>query len=224
MYSLFNLTYYLVHNIYWNLILSICLTLDFYCDQFFVSLYLQLTRAYFAFLEVLFSSHIVFILNLDTNTFMHIAGSLESGLKGLDTNISSQVWLCIAFLLTILLFFINQLTCQFYSEVCEWFLSWEIWRMFFLLYVTWGLLIFVILLQCASAVDNLAAFYFNNITMGETPSSPAANNLARHIVDCPTLFPEVRNYLVITWINFQLSIAECTYLFKSSGLSCFWFL
>ncbi|XP_022997045.1 exportin-7-like isoform X1 [Cucurbita maxima] len=94
----------------------------------------KLTRAYFAFLEVLFSSHIVFILNLDTNTFMHIAGSLESGLKGLDTNISSQ---------------------------------------------------------CASAVDNLAAFYFNNITMGEAQSSPAAINLSRHIVDCPTLFPEI---------------------------------
>ncbi|KAA0064799.1 exportin-7 isoform X1 [Cucumis melo var. makuwa] len=100
----------------------------------------KLTRAYFAFLEVLFSSHIVFILNLDTSTFMHIAGSLESGLKGLDTNISSQ---------------------------------------------------------CASAVDNLAAFYFNNITMGEAPSSPAAINLARHIVDCPTFFPEVRSFLVI---------------------------
>ncbi|XP_022131545.1 exportin-7 isoform X3 [Momordica charantia] len=94
----------------------------------------KLTRAYFAFLEVLFSSHIVFILNLDTNTFMHIAGSLESGLKGLDTNISSQ---------------------------------------------------------CASAVDNLAAFYFNNITMGEAPSSPAAIKLSRHIADCPTLFPEI---------------------------------
>ncbi|XP_038886031.1 exportin-7 isoform X4 [Benincasa hispida] len=94
----------------------------------------KLTRAYFAFLEVMFSSHIVFILNLDKNTFMHLAGSLESGLKGLDTNISSQ---------------------------------------------------------CASAVDNLAAFYFNNITMGEAPSSPAAINLSRHIVDCPTLFPEI---------------------------------
>lgn len=45
--------------------------------------------------------------------------------------------------------------------------------------------------QCASAVDNLAAFYFNNITMGEAPTSPAAINLARHIVDCPSLFPEV---------------------------------
>lgn len=52
---------------------------------------MQLTRAYFAFLEVLFNSHITFVLNLDTNTFMHMVGSLESGLKGLDTNISSQV-------------------------------------------------------------------------------------------------------------------------------------
>lgn len=31
------------------------------------------------------------MLNLDTTTFMHIVGSLESGLKGLDTSISSQV-------------------------------------------------------------------------------------------------------------------------------------
>uniref|UniRef100_A0A2P2M004 Exportin-7 isoform X1 n=3 Tax=Rhizophora mucronata TaxID=61149 RepID=A0A2P2M004_RHIMU len=96
--------------------------------------YRKLTRAYFGFLEVLFSSHITFILNLDTNTFMHIAGSLESGLKGLDTNISSQ---------------------------------------------------------CASAVDNLAAYYFNNISMGEAPSSPASVNLARHISDGPNLFPEI---------------------------------
>ncbi|XP_048135325.1 exportin-7 isoform X4 [Rhodamnia argentea] len=60
--------------------------------------YRKLTRAYFAFLEVLFSSHIVIILNLDTSTFMHIVGSLESGLKGLDTNISSQVrnWLILS--------------------------------------------------------------------------------------------------------------------------------
>jgi hypothetical protein len=45
--------------------------------------------------------------------------------------------------------------------------------------------------QCASAVDNLAAYYFNNITMGEVPTSPTAINLARHIADCPNLFPEV---------------------------------
>lgn len=52
---------------------------------------LQLTRAYFAFVEVLFNSHLLFVLSLDTHTFMHIVGSLESGLKGLDAGISSQV-------------------------------------------------------------------------------------------------------------------------------------
>lgn len=63
------------------------------CRKIFIQIffYVQLTRAYFAFLEVLFNSHIVYILNLDTTTFMHIVGSLESGLKGLDTSISSQV-------------------------------------------------------------------------------------------------------------------------------------
>lgn len=74
------------------------------------------------------------MLNLDTNTFMHIVGSLESGLKGLDTSISTQA---------------------------------------------------------ASAVDNLAAYYFNNITIAEAPTSPAAVNLARHIAEGPTLFPEI---------------------------------
>lgn len=96
--------------------------------------YRKLTKAYYAFLEVLFNSHIVYMLNLDMNTFMHIVGSLESGLKGLDTSISTQA---------------------------------------------------------ASAVDNLAAFYFNNITIAEAPTSPAAVNLARHIAECPTLFPEI---------------------------------
>ncbi|KAL4292157.1 hypothetical protein GQ457_14G020780 [Hibiscus cannabinus] len=94
----------------------------------------DLTRAYFSFLEILFNSHISFILKLDAATFMHIVGSLESGLKGLDINISSQ---------------------------------------------------------CATAVDNLAAFYFNNITMGEAPTSPAAVKLAQHIADCPSLFPQI---------------------------------
>ncbi|GMH11276.1 hypothetical protein Nepgr_013117 [Nepenthes gracilis] len=94
----------------------------------------KLTKAYFAFEEVLFNNHIDFILNLDTSTFIRMVGSLESGLKGLDTNISSQ---------------------------------------------------------CASAFDNMAAYYFNNITMGEASSSPSAVNLARHIVECPTLFPEI---------------------------------
>ncbi|KAL2536815.1 ARM repeat superfamily protein [Forsythia ovata] len=96
--------------------------------------YRKLTRAYFAFLEVIFNSHIVFVLNLHTSAFMHIVSSLESGLKGLDVGISSQ---------------------------------------------------------CASAIDNLAAFYFLNITMGEAPTSPAAINLASHIAECPSLLPEI---------------------------------
>lgn len=52
---------------------------------------LQLTKAYFGFVEVLFSSHLQFVLKLDRQTFVHIVGSLESGLKGLDASISSQV-------------------------------------------------------------------------------------------------------------------------------------
>ncbi|GFZ09350.1 ARM repeat superfamily protein [Actinidia rufa] len=96
--------------------------------------YRKLTAAYFAFLEVLLNSHIAFVLNLDTSTFRHIVGSLESGLRGVDTNILSQ---------------------------------------------------------CASAVDNLATFYFNNITVGESPTTPAALNLARHVADCPGVFPEI---------------------------------
>lgn len=96
--------------------------------------YRKLTKAYYAFVEVLFNSHIAFILNLDSKTFMHIVGSLESGLKGLDAGISSQ---------------------------------------------------------CASAIDNLASYYFNNITMGEATTTPAAVNLARHVAEYPSLLPEL---------------------------------
>ncbi|CAN6207099.1 unnamed protein product [Urochloa humidicola] len=94
----------------------------------------KLSKAYFGYMEVLFNHHIKFVLNLDTNTFVHIVSSLESGLKGLDTGISTQ---------------------------------------------------------CACAIDSLAAFYFNNITAGEAPPSPAALNLARHIGEFPNLFPQI---------------------------------
>ncbi|KAL8162040.1 hypothetical protein V2J09_013529 [Rumex salicifolius] len=94
----------------------------------------RLSKAYFSFMEVLFSSHIAFISKLDSSTFVHILGSLESGLKDLDTNISSQ---------------------------------------------------------CASAVDHLASFYFNNITAGEAPNLPASVKLAQLVTECPTLFPEI---------------------------------
>lgn len=60
-------------------------------------------------------------------------------------------------------------------------------------------------LQCASAVDNLAAFYFNNITMGEAPNLPASVNLARHIAECPNLFPEVYIFLILLCTS-QLNI------------------
>uniref|UniRef100_A0A0E0D3P9 Importin N-terminal domain-containing protein n=1 Tax=Oryza meridionalis TaxID=40149 RepID=A0A0E0D3P9_9ORYZ len=94
----------------------------------------KLSKAFYGYIEVLFSNHITFVLNLDTNTFVHIVSTLESGLKGLDTGISTQ---------------------------------------------------------CASAIDSLAAFYFNNITAADGPPSPAALNLARHIGEFPTLFPQI---------------------------------
>ncbi|KAI3982347.1 hypothetical protein MKX01_037880 [Papaver californicum] len=115
-------------------VLDIALKMTLSISMADVLAFRKLTKAYFAFLEVLFNSHITFVLNLDTSTFMHIVGSLESGLKGLDNSISTQ---------------------------------------------------------CASAVDSLAAFYFNHITVGDGPPSPAAMNLARHIAECPTLFPEI---------------------------------
>ncbi|XP_062227824.1 uncharacterized protein LOC133926086 isoform X2 [Phragmites australis] len=94
----------------------------------------KLSKAYFGYMEVLFNSHISFVLNLDTNTFVHIVSSLESGLKGLDTGISTQ---------------------------------------------------------CASAIDSLAAFYFNHVTAGDAPPSPASVNLVRHIGEFPNLFAQI---------------------------------
>ncbi|EXC30750.1 hypothetical protein L484_027925 [Morus notabilis] len=93
-----------------------------------------LAGAYFAFLEILCSCHLTFILNLDTSTFIYIVGSLDLGLKGLNESISSQ---------------------------------------------------------CASALDHLASFYFFNVTMGDSPTSPAALNLAQRVTDCPGLFPQL---------------------------------
>ncbi|PNT70346.1 exportin-7 isoform X3 [Brachypodium distachyon] len=96
----------------------------------------KLSKAYYGYMEVLFNNNITIrsVLNLDTSTFVHIVNSLESGLKGFDTGISTQ---------------------------------------------------------CASAIDSLAAFYFNNITSGDNPPSQAALNLARHIGELPNLFPQI---------------------------------
>ncbi|KAJ0043503.1 hypothetical protein Pint_18407 [Pistacia integerrima] len=48
-----------------------------------------------------------------------------------------------------------------------------------------------IISQCASSIDNLATFYFIHIITGDSPTSPAALNLAKHISDCPGLFPNI---------------------------------
>ncbi|KAJ7976521.1 putative Exportin-7 [Quillaja saponaria] len=91
----------------------------------------KLAAAYYGFLEILFNSHMSFVLSFDKNTLMYIVGSLESGLKDLSENISSQ---------------------------------------------------------CASAVDNLATYYFTQVATGESPTSPAAINIIQLISDCPGVF------------------------------------
>ncbi|KAI8010863.1 Ran-binding protein 17 [Camellia lanceoleosa] len=45
--------------------------------------------------------------------------------------------------------------------------------------------------MCASAVHNLATYYFKHITVGESPTTPAALNLARHVAGCPGVFLEI---------------------------------
>ncbi|XP_075110260.1 uncharacterized protein LOC107826239 [Nicotiana tabacum] len=52
--------------------------------------YRKLSGAYFTFLEIMMKNQIHLILNLDSSSFIFIAGSLESGLKVLDANIKSQ--------------------------------------------------------------------------------------------------------------------------------------
>jgi hypothetical protein len=89
--------------------------------------------------------------------------------------------------------------------------------------------------QCASAVDNLAAFYFNNITMGEPPTSPAVINLARHIADCPNLFPEVSQttslilFASLVWLkmaSIKFRLLKCSWWYNTlpSGISIWWIL
>ncbi|CAJ1967772.1 unnamed protein product [Sphenostylis stenocarpa] len=50
----------------------------------------KVAAAYFAFLDSLFSNHLSFVLSLDKTTFMHVVGTLESGLKDSSEKISSQ--------------------------------------------------------------------------------------------------------------------------------------
>ncbi|MBA0869066.1 hypothetical protein Goshw_022719, partial [Gossypium schwendimanii] len=45
----------------------------------------------------------------------------------------------------------------------------------------------VFVISCASAINNFAAFYFNNITMVEAPTSSTIVKLAQHIAGWPAL-------------------------------------
>ncbi|CAH9134813.1 unnamed protein product [Cuscuta epithymum] len=65
-----------------------------------ILVYRKLAAAYFTFLEALMKTQISFILNLDTNNFIFIAGSLESGLKVLDGNIKTQCASAVDYLAT----------------------------------------------------------------------------------------------------------------------------
>uniref|UniRef100_A0A165YIR9 Importin N-terminal domain-containing protein n=1 Tax=Daucus carota subsp. sativus TaxID=79200 RepID=A0A165YIR9_DAUCS len=55
-----------------------------------------------------------------------------------------------------------------------------------------------ILSECAYAADYIATYYFNHITSGELPTTPASLNLARLVADCPGLFPEMLKSLFET--------------------------
>ncbi|OAE18738.1 hypothetical protein AXG93_4473s1020 [Marchantia polymorpha subsp. ruderalis] len=44
---------------------------------------------------------------------------------------------------------------------------------------------------CASAVDNLATFYFNNVTGGVGLGSKPVSAMASHMADCSNLFLEI---------------------------------
>ncbi|KAK4339080.1 hypothetical protein RND71_040542 [Anisodus tanguticus] len=57
--------------------------------------------------------------------------------------------------------------------------------------------------QCASAVDNLATFYFEHITAGESPTTPVALNLAQHLADCPNIFLEIGGSTWVEWLTVE---------------------
>ena len=98
-----------------------------------VMAYRKLAKAYFTLLEVLTLSHITFVAQRDSATFVALVSSLEAGIKSLDVRISSQ---------------------------------------------------------CASAVDNLAAYYFKHGIMSDNPP-PAATMMRQHMEGSPQLLPGI---------------------------------
>lgn len=80
--------------------------------------------------------------------------------------------------------------------------------------------------QCASAVDNLATFYFECITAGESPTSPAALKLAQHFSDCPNIFLEVGSlFFVFFFVPIYMHSALCiAFLWSAHQNLCYFWL
>lgn len=105
--------------------------------------YRNISRAYYALLDVLCHHHIPVISKCDRSTFRFIMTSLEMGLKTLEVSVAAQ---------------------------------------------------------CATAIDNLAAYYFTNVISAVDIGSPipAAQALADHIRFWPEMFPSMLQTLFET--------------------------
>lgn len=72
-------------------------------------------------------------------------------------------------------------------------------------------------LQCASAIDHMATFYFNHIIMGESPASPALLSFAQHISDCADVFLDVSLLLKFPYAVFLfMQIFDPVILFSNT--------
>jgi exportin-7 len=97
--------------------------------------YPKLSKSYFAFLEILFRSHIGVVLSLDTPTLMQILNGVHEGLQSSDAPLSSA---------------------------------------------------------CATTIDHLSTFYFNNINKTHKPEVIA---MQQHVATQPSLFPSLTSTL-----------------------------
>lgn len=62
-------------------------------------------------------------------------------------------------------------------------------------YICFDALNFLLFMQCASAIDNFATFYFNHVTVGESVTSPVALSAVGLIAEFPELFSRVSLWL-----------------------------
>lgn len=62
-------------------------------------------------------------------------------------------------------------------------------------YICFDALNFLLFMQCASAIDNFATFYFNHVTVGEPVASSVALSTVGLIAEFPELFSRVSLWL-----------------------------